>query len=63
AHLKELLQSAQVSGALEKWEGRWAKKRDKEKGDSPGSNQAKASPDLESVKILPMRETAGGVLV
>ncbi|KAJ1149345.1 hypothetical protein NDU88_002155 [Pleurodeles waltl] len=63
AHLKELLQSAQVWGALEKWEGRWAKKRDKEKGDSPGPNQAKASPDLESVKILPMRETVGGVLV
>ncbi|KAJ1110476.1 hypothetical protein NDU88_007827 [Pleurodeles waltl] len=63
AHLRELLQSAQIWGALEKWEGRWAKKRDKGKGDSPGSNQAKASPDLESVKILPMRETAGGVLV
>ncbi|KAJ1115249.1 hypothetical protein NDU88_003475 [Pleurodeles waltl] len=63
AHLKELLQSAQIWGALEKWEGRWAKKRDKEKGDSPGSNQAKASPDVDSVKILPMRETAGGVLV
>ncbi|KAJ1105159.1 hypothetical protein NDU88_002567 [Pleurodeles waltl] len=29
AHLKEILQSAQVWGALEKWEGRWAKKRDK----------------------------------
>ncbi|KAJ1218800.1 hypothetical protein NDU88_006372 [Pleurodeles waltl] len=56
-------QSAQIWGALEKWEGRWAKKRDKEKGDSPGSSQAKASPDTESVKILPMRETAGGVLI
>ncbi|KAJ1202106.1 hypothetical protein NDU88_005908 [Pleurodeles waltl] len=62
AHLKELLQSAQIWGALEKWEGRCAKKRDKGKSDSPGSNQAKASPDLESVKLLPMRETAGGVL-
>ncbi|KAJ1169060.1 hypothetical protein NDU88_000966 [Pleurodeles waltl] len=63
AHLKELLKSAQIWGALEKWEGRRAKKRDKEKGDSPGSGQTKASPDTESVKILPMRETAGGVLV
>ncbi|KAJ1118186.1 hypothetical protein NDU88_006381 [Pleurodeles waltl] len=27
AHLKEILQSAQIWGALEKWEGRWAKKR------------------------------------
>ncbi|KAJ1204065.1 hypothetical protein NDU88_007846 [Pleurodeles waltl] len=63
AHLRELLQSAQFWVALEKWEGRRAKKKDKGKGDSPGSNQAKTSPDLESVKILPMRETAGGVLV
>ncbi|KAJ1100018.1 hypothetical protein NDU88_005108 [Pleurodeles waltl] len=63
AHLRELLQSAQIWGALEKWEGRWAKKRDKGKCDSPGSNQARTSPDLYSVKILPMRETAGGVLV
>ncbi|KAJ1190953.1 hypothetical protein NDU88_000271 [Pleurodeles waltl] len=63
AHLKEILQSAQVWGALEKWEGRWAKKRDKEKSDSPGSNKAKTSPDTESVKMLPMRETAGGVLI
>ncbi|KAJ1174293.1 hypothetical protein NDU88_006115 [Pleurodeles waltl] len=39
AHLKEILQSAQIWEALEKWEGRWAKKRDKEKGDSPGSSQ------------------------
>ncbi|KAJ1114386.1 hypothetical protein NDU88_002624 [Pleurodeles waltl] len=63
AHLKEILQSVQIWGALEKWEGRWAKKRHKEKGDSPGSSQAKASPDTESVKIQPMRETAGGVLI
>ncbi|KAJ1116719.1 hypothetical protein NDU88_004925 [Pleurodeles waltl] len=63
AHLKEILQSAQIWGALEKWEGRWAKKRDKEKGDSPGTSKAKNAPDTESVKILPMRETAGGVLI
>ncbi|KAJ1117736.1 hypothetical protein NDU88_005933 [Pleurodeles waltl] len=63
AHLRELLQNAQVWGALEKWEGRWAKKRDKGKGDSPGSNKGGATPNLDSVKILPMRETAGGVLV
>ncbi|KAJ1099392.1 hypothetical protein NDU88_004493, partial [Pleurodeles waltl] len=31
AHLKEILQSAQIWGALEKWEGRWAMKRDKGK--------------------------------
>ncbi|KAJ1117792.1 hypothetical protein NDU88_005988 [Pleurodeles waltl] len=63
AHLKEILQSAQIWGALEKWEGRWAKKRDKEKSDSQGSSQAKASPDTGSVKMFPMRETAGGVLI
>ncbi|KAJ1177283.1 hypothetical protein NDU88_002544 [Pleurodeles waltl] len=63
AHLKEILQSAQIWGALEIWEGRWAKKRDKEKSDSPGSSEAKASPDTGSVKMLPMRETAGGVLI
>ncbi|KAJ1156535.1 hypothetical protein NDU88_009254 [Pleurodeles waltl] len=33
AHLKEILQSAKVREALEKWEGRWAKKRDKRKSD------------------------------
>ncbi|KAJ1097337.1 hypothetical protein NDU88_002461 [Pleurodeles waltl] len=63
AHLKEILQSAQIWGELEKWEGRWAKKRNKEKNDSPGSSKAKTSPDTESVKMLPMRETAGGVLI
>ncbi|KAJ1214747.1 hypothetical protein NDU88_002364 [Pleurodeles waltl] len=63
AHLKEILHSAQIWGALGKWKGRWAKKRDKEKGASPESSQAKASPDTRSVKMLPMRETTGGVLV
>ncbi|KAJ1106590.1 hypothetical protein NDU88_003991 [Pleurodeles waltl] len=63
AHLKEILQSAQIWGALEKWEGRWAKKRDKEKSDGLESNQTKASPDTGTVKMLPMRETPGGVLV
>ncbi|KAJ1180371.1 hypothetical protein NDU88_005592 [Pleurodeles waltl] len=63
AHLKELLQSAQIWGALEKWEGRWAKKRDKGKGDSPGSNKVVTTPNLDTVINLPMRETAGGVLV
>ncbi|KAJ1149914.1 hypothetical protein NDU88_002713 [Pleurodeles waltl] len=63
AHLKEILQSAQIWGALEKWEGRWAKKRDKEKGDSPEPKQAKAAPDTGTVKMLPIRETAGGLLV
>ncbi|KAJ1150428.1 hypothetical protein NDU88_003220 [Pleurodeles waltl] len=33
-HLKEILQRAQIWGALEKWESRWAKKRDNEKGDN-----------------------------
>ncbi|KAJ1216998.1 hypothetical protein NDU88_004595 [Pleurodeles waltl] len=45
AHLKEILHSAQIWGALEKWEGRWAKKRDKEKGESLEPNQAKTAPD------------------
>ncbi|KAJ1108670.1 hypothetical protein NDU88_006046 [Pleurodeles waltl] len=62
-HLKELLQSAQIWGALEKWENRWAKKRDKGKRDSPGSIETATTPNVDSVKILPMRETAGGVLV
>ncbi|KAJ1140782.1 hypothetical protein NDU88_007120 [Pleurodeles waltl] len=62
-HLKEILQSAQIWGALEKWEGRWAKKRDKEKGDGPEPKQAKAALDTGTIKMLPMRETAGGVLV
>ncbi|KAJ1144061.1 hypothetical protein NDU88_010363 [Pleurodeles waltl] len=61
--LKELLQSAQIWGALEKWENRWAKKRDKGKRDSPGSIETATTPNVDSVKILPMRETAGGVLV
>ncbi|KAJ1125552.1 hypothetical protein NDU88_003980 [Pleurodeles waltl] len=60
-HLKELLQSAQIWGALEKWENRWAKKKDKGKRDSPGSIETATTPNLHSVKILPMRETAGGV--
>ncbi|KAJ1178545.1 hypothetical protein NDU88_003790 [Pleurodeles waltl] len=55
-HLKELVQSAQIWGALEKWEGRWAKKRDKGKGKSPVSNEINTSPNLDSVKILPMRD-------
>ncbi|KAJ1150011.1 hypothetical protein NDU88_002809 [Pleurodeles waltl] len=63
AHLKEILQNAHIWGALEKWEGRWAKKRDKEKGDGPEPKQAKAAPDTGTIKMLPMRETAGGVLV
>ncbi|KAJ1116727.1 hypothetical protein NDU88_004933 [Pleurodeles waltl] len=63
ANLKEILQSAQICGALEKWEGRWAKKRDKEKGDGPEPKQAKSAPDTGTIKMLPMRETAGGVLV
>ncbi|KAJ1155763.1 hypothetical protein NDU88_008492 [Pleurodeles waltl] len=63
AHLKEILQSAQVWGALEKWEGRWAKKRDKRKSDCSEQQQAKPAPDTGTIKMLPMRETAGGVLV
>ncbi|KAJ1190976.1 hypothetical protein NDU88_000293 [Pleurodeles waltl] len=63
AHLKEILQSAQIWGALEKWEGRWAQKIEKEKGDGPEPKQAKAVPDTGTIKMLPMKETAGGVLV
>ncbi|KAJ1124332.1 hypothetical protein NDU88_002793 [Pleurodeles waltl] len=53
AHLKEILQSAQVWGALEKWEGRWVKKRDKRKSDCIGQS-AKTLPDTSTVKMLPM---------
>ncbi|KAJ1130245.1 hypothetical protein NDU88_008600 [Pleurodeles waltl] len=63
AHLKEILQSAQVWGALEKWEGRWAKKRDKRKSECLEQQQMKAAPDTGTIKMLLMRETAGGVLV
>ncbi|KAJ1217590.1 hypothetical protein NDU88_005184 [Pleurodeles waltl] len=63
AHLKEILQSAHVWGALEKWEGRWAKKRDKRKSHCPEQQQAKLVLDTGTIKMLPMRETAGGVLV
>ncbi|KAJ1098570.1 hypothetical protein NDU88_003678 [Pleurodeles waltl] len=63
AHLKKTLQSAQVWGALEKWEGRWAKKKDKRKSDCLEQQQAKPVPDTGTIKMLPMRETAGGVLV
>ncbi|KAJ1089609.1 hypothetical protein NDU88_002760 [Pleurodeles waltl] len=62
AHLKEILQIAQVWGALEKWEDRWVKKRDKRKSDSL-EQQAKAVPDTGTIKMLPIREMAGGVLV
>ncbi|KAJ1139467.1 hypothetical protein NDU88_005839 [Pleurodeles waltl] len=62
AHLKEILHSAQVWGALEKWEDRWAKKRDKRKSDFL-DQPAKAPQDAGTVKMLPMRETARGVLV
>ncbi|KAJ1180681.1 hypothetical protein NDU88_005898 [Pleurodeles waltl] len=62
AHLKEILQSAQVWGALQKGEGRWAKKRDNRKSDCL-EQQAKAVPDTGTIKRLAMRETAGGVLV
>ncbi|KAJ1137507.1 hypothetical protein NDU88_003905 [Pleurodeles waltl] len=63
AHLKEILQRAQVWGALEKWEGRWTKKRDKRKSDCSEQQQTKSVPDTGTMKAYPMRETAGGVLV
>ncbi|KAJ1131227.1 hypothetical protein NDU88_009566, partial [Pleurodeles waltl] len=59
AHLKELLQSAQTWGALDKWEGRWVKKRDKRKRDSVELT-ANVRQDKDPVKILPMREIPGG---
>ncbi|KAJ1174604.1 hypothetical protein NDU88_006424 [Pleurodeles waltl] len=63
AHLKEMLQNAQVWRALEKWEGRWAKKRDKRKSDCTEQQQAKTVPDTGTIKMLQMRETVGGFLV
>ncbi|KAJ1106348.1 hypothetical protein NDU88_003749 [Pleurodeles waltl] len=62
AHLQELLQSAQTWGALDKWEGRWVKKRDKRKGDSVELT-ANVLQDKDPVKILPMREIPGGNFV
>ncbi|KAJ1164764.1 hypothetical protein NDU88_005198 [Pleurodeles waltl] len=58
AHLIELLQSAQVWGALEKWEGRWVKKRDEKKRDSLAVTEI-VQQDKDQVKILPMREIPG----
>ncbi|KAJ1182383.1 hypothetical protein NDU88_007575 [Pleurodeles waltl] len=58
APLKELLQSAQVWGALEKWEGRWVNKGDKKKQDSLEVAE-NVQQDKNLVKILPMREIPG----
>ncbi|KAJ1100098.1 hypothetical protein NDU88_005187 [Pleurodeles waltl] len=62
AHLKELLQSEQIWGALEKWEGRWAKKKNKWKRDSQGAYEG-VQKEKDPVKILLMRESPGGQFV
>ncbi|KAJ1124581.1 hypothetical protein NDU88_003031 [Pleurodeles waltl] len=62
AHLKELLRSAQIWGALEKWEGRWAKKKEKRKRDSQDGSED-VQKEKESVKMLPMREIPVGQFV
>ncbi|KAJ1197664.1 hypothetical protein NDU88_001520 [Pleurodeles waltl] len=58
AHLKELLKSSQIWGALEKWEGRWAKKKDKWKQDSQEGSES-VQKEKDPVKILQMREIPG----
>ncbi|KAJ1207902.1 hypothetical protein NDU88_003292 [Pleurodeles waltl] len=62
AHLKELLQSAQIWGALGKWEGRWEKKKDKWKQDLKEESES-VQKDKDLVKMLPMREIPGGQFV
>ncbi|KAJ1100840.1 hypothetical protein NDU88_005915, partial [Pleurodeles waltl] len=61
AHLRDLLQSAHIWGALEKWEGRWASKKEKRKRDS--QEETEGAEKGESVKMLPMREIRGGPFV
>ncbi|KAJ1096088.1 hypothetical protein NDU88_001234 [Pleurodeles waltl] len=61
AHLRDLLQSAQIWGALKKREGRWAKRKDKQKRDSEGETEGIEKG--EAVKMLPMREIPGGQFV
>ncbi|KAJ1201394.1 hypothetical protein NDU88_005205 [Pleurodeles waltl] len=60
-HLKELLQSAQLWGALEKWKDQRVKK-DKRKRDSQEGSES-VRKDKDPVKILPMREIPGGQFV
>ncbi|KAJ1114666.1 hypothetical protein NDU88_002901 [Pleurodeles waltl] len=59
AHLSELLQRVQTWGALDKWEGRWAKKRDKRKRDS-AELAANVQQSKDPVKMLPMEEIPRG---
>ncbi|KAJ1090286.1 hypothetical protein NDU88_003421 [Pleurodeles waltl] len=61
-HLRELLQSAQVWGCLDKWESRWAKKMEKKK-DSVPEHKEKRPQSSDAITMLPIRETAGGKLI
>ncbi|KAJ1128471.1 hypothetical protein NDU88_006849 [Pleurodeles waltl] len=61
-HLRELLQSAQVWRCLDKWESRWAKKKEKRKNSVPEHN-GKRPQSSDAITMLPMRETAGGKLI
>ncbi|KAJ1171255.1 hypothetical protein NDU88_003125 [Pleurodeles waltl] len=61
-HLRELLQSAQVWRCLDKWESRWAKKKEKKK-DSVPEHKEKRPQSSDAITMLPMRETAGGKLI
>ncbi|KAJ1203912.1 hypothetical protein NDU88_007693 [Pleurodeles waltl] len=58
ANLKELLQSAQIWRALEKWDGRWAKKKDKRKQDLQEGFES-VQKEKDPVNILPMRKIPG----
>ncbi|KAJ1117546.1 hypothetical protein NDU88_005745 [Pleurodeles waltl] len=62
AHLRELLQSAQVWRCLDKWESRWVKRKEKRR-DSATEHNEKRPQSSETVTMLPMRETAGGKLI
>ncbi|KAJ1119466.1 hypothetical protein NDU88_007651 [Pleurodeles waltl] len=58
----ELLQSAKIWGALEKFEGRWENKKDKRKRDSQEGSEG-VQKEKDPVKILPMQEIPGGGFV
>ncbi|KAJ1092323.1 hypothetical protein NDU88_005434 [Pleurodeles waltl] len=62
AHLRELLQSAQVWRCLDKWESRWVKRKEKKKDSVPEHNE-KRPQSSDAITMLPMRETAGGKLI
>ncbi|KAJ1168883.1 hypothetical protein NDU88_000795 [Pleurodeles waltl] len=59
---REVNKSAQVWRCLDKWESRWAKKKEKRK-DSVPEHKEKRPQSSHAITMLPMRETAGGKLI